>query len=83
MSRRDGGGLRGEVEVKYPTGTVAEIGLPVEHWAEVKEGNGQDRPLHPARGTWIRRWGRTRKASDPTVSRGKGEGLAVVGVKAR
>ena len=40
LSRRDAGGLRGEVEVKYPTGTVAEIGLPVEHWAEAAEGAG-------------------------------------------
>lgn len=41
LSRRDDGGLRGEVEVKYPTGTVAQIGLPVAHWAEVREGIGQ------------------------------------------
>jgi phosphohistidine phosphatase len=40
LSRRDEGGLRGEVEVKYPTGTVAEIALPVERWGEVKEGAG-------------------------------------------
>jgi phosphohistidine phosphatase len=40
LSRRDDGELRGEVEVKYPTGTVAEIALPVERWAEVKEGAG-------------------------------------------
>jgi phosphohistidine phosphatase len=40
LAQRDEGGLRGEVEVKYPTGTVAEIALPVEHWAEVKEGAG-------------------------------------------
>ena len=38
---RDGDALRGEVEVKYPTGTVAEIELPVEHWAEVAEGTGR------------------------------------------
>ncbi len=41
LSRRDEAGLRGEVEVKYPTGTVAEIGLPVEHWAEVGDGMGR------------------------------------------
>ena len=41
LSRRDEGGLRGEIEVKYPTGTVAEITLPVERWAEVKEGCGR------------------------------------------
>jgi phosphohistidine phosphatase len=41
LSRRSDGGLRGEVEVKYPTGTVAEIELPVERWAQVKEGSGR------------------------------------------
>jgi phosphohistidine phosphatase len=32
--------LRGEVEIKYPTGTVTELELPAEHWAKVKEGTG-------------------------------------------
>jgi phosphohistidine phosphatase len=41
LARRDGDGLRGEVAVKYPTGTVAEIELPAQHWAEVKEGTGR------------------------------------------
>lgn len=41
LSSRDEAGLRREVEVKYPTGTVAEIALPVERWAEVKEGIGR------------------------------------------
>lgn len=41
LARRDEAGLRGEVEVKYPTGTVAEIELHVEHWTEVKEGAGR------------------------------------------
>ncbi|HEX9947979.1 MAG TPA: histidine phosphatase family protein [Allosphingosinicella sp.] len=41
LAKRDEAGLRGEIEVKYPTGTVAEIGLPVEHWAEAKEGTGR------------------------------------------
>jgi phosphohistidine phosphatase len=41
LSGRDDSGLRGEVEVKYPTGTVAGIALPVEHWADVSEGMGQ------------------------------------------
>ncbi|HEX8063966.1 MAG TPA: histidine phosphatase family protein [Allosphingosinicella sp.] len=40
LSRRDGAGLRGEIEVKYPTGTVAEIELPAERWAEVRPGTG-------------------------------------------
>jgi len=34
------GALRAEVEVKYPTGTLAEIALAVEHWREVGESNG-------------------------------------------
>lgn len=38
LSRRDG--LRAEIEVKYPTGTVAEIAIPVETWAEVEAGTG-------------------------------------------
>lgn len=41
LARRDSDRLRGEVEIKYPTGTVAEIELPVERWAEVKEGTGR------------------------------------------
>ncbi|HEX8448426.1 MAG TPA: histidine phosphatase family protein [Allosphingosinicella sp.] len=41
LSKRDDSGLRGEVEVKYPTGTVAEIGLDVERWAEVGENSGR------------------------------------------
>jgi phosphohistidine phosphatase len=41
LARRDGDSLRGEVEVKYPTGTVAEIKLPVERWMEVKQGMGR------------------------------------------
>jgi phosphohistidine phosphatase len=41
LSRRDEAGLRGEVEVKYPTGTVAEIDLPVERWAQVAERSGR------------------------------------------
>jgi phosphohistidine phosphatase len=41
LSGRDEGPLRREVEVKYPTGTVAEIALPVERWAEVGEGKGR------------------------------------------
>jgi phosphohistidine phosphatase len=36
----DGEGLRSEVAVKYPTATVAEISLPVQHWRDVSEGIG-------------------------------------------
>src|SRR5436853_18079 len=41
LARRDGDRLRGEVELKYPTGTVAEIELEAERWADVKEGMGR------------------------------------------
>lgn len=41
LSVGDDSGLRGQVELKYPTGTVAEIALPVERWADVKEGTGK------------------------------------------
>jgi len=40
LTRSDGGALRDEVEVKYPTATLAEISLPVEKWQEVSEGIG-------------------------------------------
>lgn len=40
LTRDDGHGLRSEIEIKYPTGTVAEIALPVEHWSEVGKGQG-------------------------------------------
>jgi phosphohistidine phosphatase len=32
--------LRAEVEIKYPTGTVAEIRLPAATWREVSESSG-------------------------------------------
>ena len=35
------GPLRAEVEVKYPTGTLAEIALPVTRWRDVGEGQGK------------------------------------------
>ncbi|HLL59097.1 MAG TPA: histidine phosphatase family protein [Allosphingosinicella sp.] len=35
-----GEGLRAEVAIKYPTATLAEISLPVDHWSETKEGVG-------------------------------------------
>jgi phosphohistidine phosphatase len=34
------GPLRAEVEIKYPTGTLAEIRLPVAHWRDVAEEQG-------------------------------------------
>ena len=39
LSRK--GALRGEVEIKYPTGTLAEIAFPVDSWREVAEGAGE------------------------------------------
>ncbi|MEA3052072.1 MAG: phosphohistidine phosphatase [Sphingomonadales bacterium] len=41
LARPDGDELRHEVEVKYPTGTVAEISLPAESWAAVRERSGR------------------------------------------
>lgn len=41
LARRDSDPLRGEIEIKYPTGTVAEIELPADRWAEVREGTGR------------------------------------------
>ena len=35
------GAQRAEVEVKYPTSTLAEIELPVEHWSDVGRGEGR------------------------------------------
>lgn len=35
-----GDGPRGQVEIKYPTASLAEMTFPVDHWAEVGEGNG-------------------------------------------
>ncbi|HEY0044588.1 MAG TPA: histidine phosphatase family protein [Allosphingosinicella sp.] len=32
--------LRGEVEIKYPTATLAEITLEVERWSDVRDGTG-------------------------------------------
>ena len=41
LTRDDGAGLRGEIAIKYPTATLAEIALPVDHWREVAEGIGE------------------------------------------
>jgi phosphohistidine phosphatase len=35
------GPLRSEIEIKYPTATLAEIALPVESWAKVRAGAGE------------------------------------------
>ena len=41
LTREDGNGLRGELAIKYPTATVAEIALPVERWRDVEAGSGR------------------------------------------
>lgn len=41
LSRRNADPLRAEVAIKYPTGTLVEIELPVERWADVAEGRGR------------------------------------------
>src|SRR5258705_1923742 len=35
-----GGALRDEVALKYPTGALAEIAFPVDHWRDVAESAG-------------------------------------------
>jgi phosphohistidine phosphatase len=40
LTRRESHPLREEVEVKYPTATLAEIALPVDRWTDVREGAG-------------------------------------------
>ena len=40
LSRNDGAALRGEVEIKYPTGTLAEIRLPAARWRDIEPGTG-------------------------------------------
>jgi phosphohistidine phosphatase len=51
-----GGALRTEVEIKYPTATLARIDLPIERWAQIEGGRGtlaqfvRPRDLDPALG---------------------------------
>ena len=40
LSREGADNFRSEIAVKYPTATLAEIELSVEHWSEVTEGLG-------------------------------------------
>lgn len=43
-----GGALRDEVAAKYPTGALAELAFPVDHWRDVAEGTGTlQRVLRP------------------------------------
>jgi phosphohistidine phosphatase len=36
----NGGELRAEIAVKYPTATLAQIEVPVERWSDIAEGGG-------------------------------------------
>ena len=40
LTKAEARGLRDEVEIKYPTGTLAEIGLPADSWPRVRERSG-------------------------------------------
>ena len=41
LTEADGDGLRAELSKKYPTGALAEIALPAEHWRDVAPGSGE------------------------------------------
>ena len=41
LASGDEGGLKDEVEIKYPTGTLAEIELPASSWPAAVEGSGR------------------------------------------
>ena len=41
LTRDDDNALRSEMSAKYPTATLAEISLPVDHWCDVALGTGQ------------------------------------------
>ena len=41
LTRDDGNGLRAEMAAKYPTATVAEIALPIDHWRDATAGDGE------------------------------------------
>jgi phosphohistidine phosphatase len=41
LTRDDGDGLRKELAIKYPTATVAEIALPIDHWRDAAAGKGE------------------------------------------
>ncbi len=36
-----GGGLRGDVETKFPTASLAEMRFDVEHWSDIQPGKGE------------------------------------------
>jgi phosphohistidine phosphatase len=37
----EGDTLRRQIEIKYPTATIAEIALPVDRWTDVRDGSGR------------------------------------------
>jgi phosphohistidine phosphatase len=41
LTRDNGSTLRGEMAAKYPTATVAEIALPIDHWRDAEAGTGE------------------------------------------
>ena len=41
LTRTGDGGHRGEIEAKYPTGSLAEISFPVASWREIGAGEGR------------------------------------------
>jgi phosphohistidine phosphatase len=41
LTHDDGNGLRAELATKYPTATVAEIALPIDHWRDAVAGAGE------------------------------------------
>jgi len=41
MALDGGSGLRAQVAIKYPTGTLAEIELPAERWARIEPATGR------------------------------------------
>lgn len=56
LARDDGDAKRAEIMVKYPTGALAEIELPIDHWRDAVPGIGRlvrfirPRDLDPALG---------------------------------
>lgn len=41
LTPKDAGGLRDEVEIKYPTATLAELVFDADHWADLKKGTAR------------------------------------------
>ncbi|HEY0026576.1 MAG TPA: histidine phosphatase family protein [Allosphingosinicella sp.] len=41
LAGAESGHLRDEVEIKYPTATLAELRLPIDAWADLREGTAE------------------------------------------